>query len=598
MVRVAPAFASVPETENDFLALFPHRFDYIWAPYPDSGQAVEWRTESRHPLSDRVIQQATYLYGVRFGAQTQYALLDIDAGSLYHPQEDPLAISRMLAALEPVGLQAFVACTSSYSGGLHLYFPFAQPQSSWKLAIAISTLLENAGFKLRPGQLEVFPDPKPYGINGQFSLFNAHRLPLQIGSYLVDQDFQPRWGHQSNFVQAWCFAQAQNMLNSDTITSILKQIKRNRYFVSTKADKFINDLNAEIEVGWTGYGQTNYLLGRITMREYIFRHVLSGGNPLEGSALVAAVVDIAQALPGYQEWCRHRHEIHHRATEWVRCIEQSHYFHYGDAAGKFKSKAVDSPIQNVDLEQAIAHTPSWNQQQAATARDRIRAAIATLLEQGTLPATATARFHALVQCGIGGSTLYRHRDLWHPNHLQDPIPPHPPVFNPDVTWDCDQSASHAQHPSSLFHCSGRNPLPDELSGDREPHPDQPGRNSAPCSPLMAVFEPLQSPPIDSHRASQTIATRQQQQQAQWEARQKSRMQQFLASGDPILVAEARNWARANPGVLAQHCPEGSAIATVTQGEPVITTELPMLSSSVPKTTPPSAPGTNSIASTL
>ncbi|MDX2098570.1 MAG: hypothetical protein SFW36_12400 [Leptolyngbyaceae cyanobacterium bins.59] len=216
------------EFSDDFLTLFPHRFDYIWAEHPNFGEKVEWRTESRHPLSDRLIQQSSYLYGVRFGAETSYCLLDIDIGSLYHPKQDPFAIFYLVAALEPLGLVSYVACTSSYSGGLHLYFPFDQPQCSWKLAIAFSTLLENAGFKLKPGQLELFPDPKPYSINGKPSLFNAHRLPLQIGSYLVDQDFQPVWGTQQSFVQQWRFAQTRNDVETSVIRRILKQTKRQR----------------------------------------------------------------------------------------------------------------------------------------------------------------------------------------------------------------------------------------------------------------------------------------------------------------------------------------------------------------------------------
>ena len=98
----------------NFLTLFPHRFDYIWAEHSSPDAQVEWKTESRHPLSDRLIQQNSYLYGVRFGAEANYCLLDIDAGSAYHPNHDPLGISRIAAALEPLGLVTYIACTSSY----------------------------------------------------------------------------------------------------------------------------------------------------------------------------------------------------------------------------------------------------------------------------------------------------------------------------------------------------------------------------------------------------------------------------------------------------------------------------------------------------
>ncbi len=191
----------VQEWTDGFLTLFPHRYDYIWAEHPNPGAKVEWKTETRHPLSDRLIRQGSYLYGIRFGAEASYCLLDIDAGSAYHPNRDPFAISRIVAALEPLGLVSHLLCTSSYSGGLHLYFPFPNAQSSWQLAIAITTLLENAGFRLNPGQLEAFPNPRPYIIEGAPSLFNAHRLPLQAGSYLLNHEFQPIWSTQQVFVQ-------------------------------------------------------------------------------------------------------------------------------------------------------------------------------------------------------------------------------------------------------------------------------------------------------------------------------------------------------------------------------------------------------------
>ncbi|MFM7447115.1 MAG: hypothetical protein ACKO24_00785 [Leptolyngbyaceae cyanobacterium] len=148
-------FQSVQKWDDDFLALFPHRYDYLWAEHPNPGERPEWKTESRHPLSDRLIRQGAYLYGVRFGPSTRYCVIDIDKGSHYHPTCDRFAYHRMTAALEPLGLVQPVICTSSYSRGLHLYFPFDTEQKTWAIALAVSTLLENAGFKLTPGQLEV-----------------------------------------------------------------------------------------------------------------------------------------------------------------------------------------------------------------------------------------------------------------------------------------------------------------------------------------------------------------------------------------------------------------------------------------------------------
>ena len=54
----------------------------------------------------------------------------------------------------------------------------------------------------------------------------------------------------------------------------LERLKRNKYALSTKAESFLNDLNADIETGWTGSVQTNRLIGRIAQRSYIFGHIL------------------------------------------------------------------------------------------------------------------------------------------------------------------------------------------------------------------------------------------------------------------------------------------------------------------------------------
>ena len=475
------SFGYVPE-KDEFLALFPHRFDYIYADqaYADQPQlqaSPNWQTERRYPLSDRLIQQGHYLYGVRFGAQTNYCLLDIDIGSAYHPQQDQLAIARIAGVLEAIGLVDYLACTSSYSGGLHLYFPFAQAQSSWELAAVVSALLENAGFVPRPGQLEVFPNPKPYVVEGKPSLFNAHRLPLQIGSYLLDRSFQPMWSSQAQFVQQWRSIENRNSIDRLVLKRMLKQARRRRFCISGKADKFINDLNAEIELGWTGAGQTNRLLGRIAMRTYVFHHIIAGGTPLSGKALAQKIVETAEALPGYREWCNHQSEIEQRAEEWARCIESSRYFHYGDAQGKYKTKVAES--ETSPSETAIALLPNWNQQQSAAARDRICRALADLLGRAALPIGATARFHALRQYGIGGGSLYRHRDLWHPteslesgslealesveNSLEKSSdeqsvenPPDPLTLLEDCPLDRVSDASSGQSPTSLFPRSGGN----------------------------------------------------------------------------------------------------------------------------------------------
>jgi hypothetical protein len=158
-------------------------------------------------------------------------------------------------------------------------------------------------------------------------------------------------------------------------------------------------------------------------------------------------------------------------------------------------------------------TQSWNQKQSDDARTRIREAIAHLLNEGRLPSTTTLRFEALVSTGIGGGTLYRHRDLWHPKHIEIK---NEPENSGDLTSSEDGAQSlkdYAPSLKSLLEPNGRNDLidnglgllqADDLTGGRNQMPDQCERTGN----------------ADYYQ---------------------QRMQEYLVSNDPILVAEAQQW---------------------------------------------------------
>ena len=446
--KKATGFGSVTERDNPFLALWPHRFDYLFASHPNPGEKPNWQTESRHPLHDRLILQGSDLYGVRFGPKTRYAMLDIDAGSPYNPRRDPLAIKRICAALESLGLIEYIAITSSRNGGIHVYFPFDLELPSLQIAIAIATLLENAGFKIMAGWLEVFPNRKSY--SEQPTLFNGHRLPLQHGSYLLDDELSPMVASaihgERMFTRQWQQATQRNDICKQTLAQTIKEAKRKAYQVSNKAEKFLNDLHAVIEPGWTGKGQTNELLGRIALRSYVFGHVLYAPAPLTGEELVADIVRVATSSPGYTEYCGHQHEIEKRARDWAKQVEKdSRYYPYSSRK---------APKQDSD-------GLSWNDQQRLAARERIQSAAVALFLENRLPDNTTARFKALCAAGIGGRTLYAHQDLWHPNYLtrqisemaaNDDDTPH----NDEVSVDDEQMDAPVKiPPDPLFLWAGR-----------------------------------------------------------------------------------------------------------------------------------------------
>lgn len=403
MLLSIPQNNSVQAPNIDLCALFPHRYNYLWAEHPVPGERPQWQTQSKHSLTDRLIQQGAFLYGVRFGAKTNYFVIDIDKNSAYHPSRDPFAIQRLLDALEGIGIVAYVAVSSSQSGGLHLYFPYKTAQKSYQIGRVVQAIAQNAGFRVKPGHLEIFPNARPY--QEKLSLYTGHRLPLQLGSYLLNQNFEPIFTTEAEFIWQWKFAQARNDINTETIDQAWRTAQRQERSITRNAAKFLNDLDAEIEPGWTGFGQTNWILSKVADREFIFRHVLSGGAPLAGETLVAAILRVVTALPGYKEFCRHQHNIEERVRDWARCVE-NHRYHYGGTKAKLMG---NSSPQSKPLNQNVL--------KAENAQRRICEAVADLIAKDELPSAITARRKAIERYGISPTTLNKYRSLWHPAEL-------------------------------------------------------------------------------------------------------------------------------------------------------------------------------------
>lgn len=389
--------------DEEFLKLFPHRYDYIHSTH---GIQPQWKTETRHPLHNSLIEQGSGIYGVRFGTTTRYALLDVDSGSPYHPRQDRLAVDRIIASLEPLGIVSTVMVSSSYSKGLHLYLPLAGDFKSWEIASAIAALLTAAGFQICKGWLEIFPNIR----TAPDQLYAAHRLPMQAGSYVLNNEYEPIGQTHFDFVNSWRWAEARNDVTDRKLAQVLKLYHRRNYSITKKGAKFLCDLDAEIEVGWTAHHQTNLILGRIAMRGRVFGHILEGTEPFTLRQLINYVTATAKSLPGYEEFCRHQPEIDRKAEMWARSAIAK-YWPY--AIGK------DDRAGETAAGEDLRSSNPWNQLQRELARDRIRYAVYELLDQGILPDGVLARQDAIRAYGISADTLYRHLDLWHPRAVSN-----------------------------------------------------------------------------------------------------------------------------------------------------------------------------------
>lgn len=416
-----------------FCKYFNSGWDFLIAATPSQGQKPAWKTEKGYLLQPRnlweLYQNPYYILGLRFKKKTRYAAIDLDRHSPYHPYNNPDKFRQVLAAMESIGLCRYVPLRSSDSEGIHLYFPLPKRIWTFGLACAIKFALLDHCIQLNSGIVESFPNTKPYGDKGKYTLFNGLRLPLQTGSYLLDDDFQPESDSVEDLLSAFDWAaqgQDTKQLERALATAYPRQ-KLTTYSVvnSSRAELWRQHLQERWTQGWTGFGQTNALLKDIA----VYGRVWLG---LDSIALVDYTATTATSAPGYDQFCRHQKEIWHRAADWSKCVE-SYYWAYGtepNRKGTYAShfhRDLDNDCPHcTHHENNIVDFPN-NDLRSIQAVERIRSAVAHLEESTRLPAAATARSHAIIATakqltgrGISQTTLHKPKylGLWHPDHYQ------------------------------------------------------------------------------------------------------------------------------------------------------------------------------------
>lgn len=629
-----------------FCEYFYQGWDFLIAPTPAPGQKPAWKTEKAYQLEPRnlwgLYQNPNYILGLRFKKKTKYAAIDIDRHSPYHPYNNPDKYKQVLAAMESIGLCRYIVVRSSDSEGIHLYFPLPKRIWTFGLACAIKFALFDHCIELNSGIVESFPNTKPYGDNGKYTLYNGLRLPLQTGSYLLDDDFQPESDSIEDLLNNFDWAaQGQDVKQLEkAMAASYPRHKLTTYsvFNSSRAELWRQHLEERWTQGWTGFGQTNALLKDIA----VYGRVWLG---LESLALVDYTATTATSAPGYDSFCRHQEEIWQRAADWSKCVE-SYYWAYGTEpnrkgtyASHFHRDDNNCP-HCTHSKNNIVDSPN-NDQRSIKATERIKSAVAHLEESNSLPAAATARSHAIIAtakqltgCGISQTTLHKPKYLvmWHPDHyhrggetcviddseqhraITDSSSPPPTGFSagevekPETAPRQESAENYTSDPYMKGSCVPSHTRPQKgeceevfttTRGESEggdvplsvPVENPPSRAAAPeemaLIPLpqtattdgAADSEPPASTNTRDPKYTNTLdpklsrrikirfsaiskAKKAVQMQAlverrrfTWQERERletiAKMRFFWQSGEPVLMDEVREWARANPGALPE-----------------------------------------------
>ena len=396
--------------------------------------AQGWKT-LKHALHKALLEQnhrdPSKIIGVRFGKETKYLAADIDRLSSIHPAKNPVGFGKFLDAMERIGLCRHIYLQSSWSGGLHIYFSLPKKVNTYDAACLIKWACLKAGLIITPGHLELFPNTKNYvpydpkNPNQQFSLYNGLRLPCQpgTGSFLLDPDFNPigdrietflDWAEQD--AQGQDFAKFKRLLKTAR-KRLQKLEKRISKKLSQNALEWKKDLETIITTGWTGHGETNDLLSRIVRYAIVFL-----GET--GKSLRNWVKQVATTSPGYQKWCRHRHEIDQKIEYWCRSTENNQrYLPYRNFPGRDRTFKQDYPEAFEKV--ARSKEPNQNQLKAQQATERIKQTVAQLEAENRFPSGAVERTIAIAAesqkifgTAISKATLRKRHNLaqWHPKH--------------------------------------------------------------------------------------------------------------------------------------------------------------------------------------
>jgi len=513
-----------PDLADAYWSKF-NAWQFLQASVPKAHQKPDWKAIHTYPIARRLAHRGK-LIAIRPKTYTQFLVLDLDALSRYHPQQNPYAIPQLQQALEErLGLVSCIPIRSSDSRGLHLWYWFKDEQNSYRLAEAVAIVLKEAGFILQAGHLETFPNRKAWIDSDNpddWSQYHAIRLPLlEPGSYLLDacNDYQPLLhpllDQQQEFLHLIEHCQRRNDLTSERIEAILATQPKPYKKVSVSGNQYLTDLLDKVRDGWDGHGQTNQILFDVTRLIRIFGHLLHSTDPYwETERLTHAIHDYLLTLPGREQFCSHNHELDKLAQNWAKWVQTSKYKPYG--YGK-------TPLDTEPQTETVLPTHSHNQKLQQTARERIISAIVKLLNQDHLPTTTTARIEALEALGIQRGTLYRHRDLWHPENLLDsPEPTASNEFTPIIELEPLQTRFKPSQrreftPIAAKELDSRSAAPPEQAPELKELGGSGGISTASSLPL------LRKVPDKQKRSAQD-----------------EQMQRWLMSGDPILEAEARS----------------------------------------------------------
>ena len=236
-----------------------------------------------------------------FDTDTDRFTLDIDAGSIYHPDRVDSELDDLLDKLHAANIEGYIPVRSSNSGGVHLIFPVPDKVKSKTLGARITSYLKKRQIVVMDGTLEVYPNKVTYVKSDNpkdWSRCKQVRLPLQAGSFILDRDFQPFTNSLDVFWEYWDECVEINSefdIDSSFEVSAADKDRVSPKVAELKFESYVRTKPGYWRKGWTGESQTNSILMSLGFSITGYNDVQHLGN---------LIFKRSARLPGFDAYCR------------------------------------------------------------------------------------------------------------------------------------------------------------------------------------------------------------------------------------------------------------------------------------------------------
>ena len=302
---------------------------------------------------------------VSFPSRTMWACIDIDAVGKYHPANSTNGIDRIKQAMAEIGLVEALEFQSSFSTGIHLYYPLPTAVKTWDLACALAYACRAKKLDVSGGNLELRPNTRNYNsgyltIRAPFSgQDNGLFLPALVTLSIPTFRSLP-YVHSAAIKNSLA-------LSEDNLSPTAGPFTITRAPLASKYS--LDYYQTVLTDGFTSSSQTQ----EIQFAALIIARMAEAIDTVP--VLRARLIELVTSAPGYTEHCQHQRQIEN-GTHW-------------------SDKTLR---QQLTFEPADYEKSSWkvhNDKKAQTASQQALQAIARAIDDGQVYSSQNVALEAL-----------------------------------------------------------------------------------------------------------------------------------------------------------------------------------------------------------